>query len=170
MATSVPLNAQHVLDLLPPYPIVLVTVGANIITINQIAYLTFSPLRLGIGVARTRYTYELLKEHGAFVVNVPGPDLLEAVKLCGSVSGREFDKFSRAGLTQRPSEEVPVPGIDECGGWIECRVERHIDFEERTWFVGLVVAAQRRVEHQGMEALMCGRGVYALPGDVIAPR
>jgi hypothetical protein len=31
MATPLPLNAQHVLDLLPPYPIVLVTVGAHVV-------------------------------------------------------------------------------------------------------------------------------------------
>jgi flavin reductase (DIM6/NTAB) family NADH-FMN oxidoreductase RutF len=65
---------------------------------------------------------------------------------------------------------VQVPGIAECGAWIECYVEREIDFEERTWFVGPVVAAQRRVEHQGMQALMCGRAAYAVAGAVIAPR
>jgi flavin reductase (DIM6/NTAB) family NADH-FMN oxidoreductase RutF len=166
----VSLNPQRVLSLLPPYPIVLVTTGANIITINQLAYFTFSPLRLGIAVAHTRYTYELLKEEQVFVVNVPGTSLLDAVRFCGSVSGRDGDKFARAGLTQQFSAIVPAPGIAECGAWIECRVEREIDFEERTWFVGPVVAARHREGHEGMQALMCGREAYLLPGAVGAPR
>ncbi len=170
MAISVPLNPQPVLSLLPPYPIVLVTTGANIITINQVAYFTFSPLRVGIGVAHTRYTYGLLKKTWAFVINVPGADLLEAVRLCGSVSGRDGDKFARAGLTQQHSDLVPAPGIAECGAWIECRVDREIDFEERTWFVGPVVAARRREGHEGGQALMCGREAYTIPGPVVGPR
>jgi flavin reductase (DIM6/NTAB) family NADH-FMN oxidoreductase RutF len=167
---SVPVNPQHVLSLLPPYPIVLVTTGANIITINQVAYFTFSPLRLGIGVAHTRHSYGLLKEERAFVVNVPGADLVATIKLCGSVSGRDGDKFVRAGLTRQASAVVAAPGVAECGAWIECRIEREIEFEERTWFVGPVVAARRQQGHQGMEALMCSREAYVLPGVVVAPR
>ena len=55
------LMAKDVLALLPPYPIVLVSTQTNIITINQVMYFTFSPLRIGIAVAHTRYTYGLLR-------------------------------------------------------------------------------------------------------------
>jgi flavin reductase (DIM6/NTAB) family NADH-FMN oxidoreductase RutF len=169
---EVPVRTTPVLNLLPPYPIVLVSTRTNIITINQIEYFTFSPLRIGIAVAHARYTYELLKEERVFVVNVPGARLVDEVKLCGAVSGREGDKFELAGLTPQPFErdDVAAVGIAECEAQIACRVEREIDFENRTWFVGPVVAARSRPDHTSTAALMCGREAYYLPGEAVSPR
>ena len=173
--TDIPVQTKTVLSLLPPYPIVLVSTRTNIITINQIEYFTFSPLRIGIAVAHVRYTYERLKEEQAFVVNVPGAHLVDEVKLCGSISGRDGDKFERAGLTPQSFEDgdltdFPAVGIAECGAQIACRVEREIVFEHRTWFVGPVVAARSRPDHTGTTALMCGREAYSLPGETVSPR
>jgi flavin reductase (DIM6/NTAB) family NADH-FMN oxidoreductase RutF len=168
--TSVPLHPKTVLALLPPYPIMLVSTRTNIITINQVAYFTFAPLRMGIAVAHTRHTYGLLKEEQAFVINVPGAELVEAVKFCGAISGRDSDKFAAAGLTPLASLEIDAAGIAECGAQIECRVEQELVFEKRTWFIGPVAAARRQESHRGAEAMMCGREAYSLPGAVIAPR
>ena len=82
-----PIDPQQwgqVLQTLPPFPIVLVTTRTNAITIGQIEYFTFSPLRLGIAIAHQRHTYGLLKDECEFVVNVPDASLVEAVKICGS--------------------------------------------------------------------------------------
>jgi len=166
----VPPDANGVLELLPPFPIVLVTTRTNIITIGQIEYFTFSPLRLGIAVAHARHTYRLLKEEREFVMNVPDAGLLDAVKICGSVSGRDRDKFQAAGLTPEESAEVKAVSLHECGAHVECRVEREIEFEDRTWFVGRVVAARRRAGHRGTDALLCGRTQYSRVGPAIAPR
>jgi flavin reductase (DIM6/NTAB) family NADH-FMN oxidoreductase RutF len=159
-----------VLDLLPPYPIVLMTTRSNVITVNQVAYFTFRPLRLGVAIAHVRHTYGLLVAEGEFVVNVPDASLIAAVKFCGSHSGREGEKFRAAGLTPVPSSQVQAVGIAECGARIECRVVRRFEFEHRDWFVGEVVAARKRESHLGAKALMCGRHHYLLPGDVVEPR
>ncbi len=164
------LAPKSVLALLPPYPIVLVSTRTNIITINQVAYFTFKPLRLGIAVAHTRYTYALLKEEQGFVVNIPNAGLVEAVKFCGSHSGRNGDKFAAAGLTPVPSHKVDALSIAECPAHIECQVERELDFEHRTWFIGSVVAARVREGHKGTNALLCGREAYRVPGNVVSPR
>lgn len=165
-----PQSPTDVLDLLPPYPIVLVTTRNNVITVNQVAYLTFRPLRIGVGIAHIRHTYGLLKAEGEFVVNVPDASLIAAVKLCGARSGREGDKFQAARLTPMPSSQVQSVSIAECSARIECRVVRRIAFEQRDWFIGEVVAAQKREGHLGTEALMCGRHHYLIPGDIVSPR
>lgn len=170
MSELVDLNPKSVLSLLPPYPIVLVTVGTNIITINQVAYFTFSPLRMGVAIAHSRYSYGLLRDAGKFVINVPDASLVDAVKLCGSISGRDGDKYAPAGLTPVPAREVDALTIVECGARIECRVDREIDFEHRTWFVGPTVAVYRREGFTGSQALLCGREAYSLLGEVVAPR
>ena len=163
-------DSRSVLELFPPFPIVLVTTRENVITINQVAYLTFSPLRIGIGVAHARYTYSLLKKEGEFVVNIPDASLVDEVKLCGSLSGRNQDKFEAAGLKRRESSQVCAAGIVECAAQIECRVTNEIPFEKRTWFVGDVVAAWKRKDHDPRKALMCDRYEYAVPGVRVAER
>ena len=163
-------NTVDVLDLLPPFPIVLVSTRDNIITVNQIHYLTFRPLRIGVAIAHSRHTYDLLRDEGEFVVNVPDKSLIEAVKWCGSVSGRDVIKFAPDRLTPLALETVAAMGIAESPAQIACRVSRELAFEHRTWFIGDVVAAQKRPAFSGQEALCCGRHDYRLPGDLVSPR
>jgi len=104
------------------------------------------------------------------VVNVATAELLPAVRTCGSVSGRDCDKFDAAGLTREPSTVVSAVSVGECGAHIECIVKKEIAFEERTWFVGEVVAARMVPGHRGSDALLCGRNHYVLPGGIVGSR
>ena len=164
------IDSTRVLELFPPFPIVLVTTRSNIITVNQVEYFTFTPVRIGIGIAHRRYTYSLLKREGEFVINVPDASLIRAVKMCGEVSGRKGSKAELAGLSVEPSCEVGAVSIGQCRANIECRVERIIDFEERSWFVGRVVAARRDSAYDAESALLCGRHAYRVPGEIVADR
>lgn len=168
--TIAPTGTRGILELLPPFPIVLVSTRTNVLTVGQVMYFTLTPLRIGIAVAHRRHSHGLLKAEREFVVNVPDASLVEAVRLCGSLSGKVGDKFSAAGLTPEPSQCVGAVCVRECGAHVECRVEREVEFEDRTWFVGAVVAARRRPDHRGEACLLCGRSDYRLPGDVVAPR
>jgi flavin reductase (DIM6/NTAB) family NADH-FMN oxidoreductase RutF len=148
----------------------LVTTRSNVITVNQVEYFTFRPLRLGVAIAHSRHTYSLLRGEREFVVNVPDASLVEAVKICGALSGRDGDKFSATGLDPEPSTCVQAVSIRQCGAHIECCVDRVISFENRDWFIGEVVAARVREGHLGTAALLCSRYQYMAPGDVVAPR
>ena len=72
-------------------------------------------------VRPSRYTYSRLEQTGEFTVNVPPPELTAAVSLCGTVSGRDADKFKEAGLTPVPGRQVRPPIIAECVVHYECR-------------------------------------------------
>ena len=73
-------------------------------------------------VRPSRYTYSRLEEVGEFTVNVPPRELAAAVNLCGTVSGRDRDKFQEAGLTWTRARQVRPPIIAECVVHYECRV------------------------------------------------
>jgi len=73
-------------------------------------------------VRPSRYTYTLMEETGEFTVNVVPPELKEAATYCGTVSGRDHDKFKDKGLTQIPSLKVKPPIIKEGILHFECRV------------------------------------------------
>lgn len=46
-----------------------------------------------------RYTYEFMEKGDYFTLSFLGEEWREALKLCGSKSGREVDKFRETGLT-----------------------------------------------------------------------
>ncbi len=73
-------------------------------------------------VRPSRYTYSRLEAVGEFTVNVPPRELAAAVNLCGTVSGRDRDKFKEAGLTSIPSRQVRPPIVAECVVHYECRI------------------------------------------------
>ena len=74
-----------------------------------------------------RFTYKLLEEVPAFTVNVPPPELAEAVKHCGTVSGATHDKFREMNLDAVKSREVAPPIIGQCVIHYECRIVHRCD-------------------------------------------
>jgi flavin reductase (DIM6/NTAB) family NADH-FMN oxidoreductase RutF len=55
------------------------------------------------------------------------PQLKEVVQYCGTVSGRDYDKFKEKQLTAIPSKKVKTPIIKECILHFECRVVNKSD-------------------------------------------
>jgi len=72
-------------------------------------------------VRPSRHTYGRLEQVSDFTVNVPPRELSAAMSYCGTVSGRNYDKFQEAHLTPIPSREVRSPIIKECVVHYECR-------------------------------------------------
>ncbi len=73
-------------------------------------------------VRPSRHTYKLIEETGEFTVNTVPPQLKEVVQYCGTVSGRDHNKFKEKQLTAIPSKKVKPPIIKECFLHFECRV------------------------------------------------
>ncbi|MDI3502349.1 MAG: hypothetical protein PWR13_900 [Archaeoglobi archaeon] len=132
--------------LLYPKSVVLVTSKAgekeNVLSVAWHMPTSHEPPLVLISIAFHRFSHELIKKGGEFVINVPPKELLPAVELCGSVSGRSIDKFEKAGLTKIPSKKVSPPSIKECIAHVECRVVDSFITGDHEVFVGEVVYAQ----------------------------
>ena len=113
----------------------------NIIAITFIAPVTTDPNCVMISVSPKRYSYDMIKNSGEFVVNIPGPELLYETQFTGRKSGRDVDKFKETGLTAVPAQAVKAPLIDECWGHVECKVIKTVDVGVHTLFIGEIVAA-----------------------------
>lgn len=83
-------------------------------------------------VRPSRYTYELIERAGDFTVNVPPAGLEKACVHCGTVSGRDHDKFAELKLTAEPGRQVSAPVIAECVINYECRVVHKNDLDPST--------------------------------------
>jgi len=70
----------------------------------------------------SRFTYGFVEETGDFTVNIPPRELRETASFCGSVSGRDHDKFKERGLTPISGKNVKSPMIGECILHYECKV------------------------------------------------
>jgi flavin reductase (DIM6/NTAB) family NADH-FMN oxidoreductase RutF len=124
-------------------PCVLITSGDgkknNVAPIAWSTPINDSPALVGIALADSHYTTELILKSGEFVVNVPDVSLLPALKIAGGVSGRKANKFEKAGITPLNGVKTRVPHIKECIGFIECKVIDKSKYDGVTFFVGKVV-------------------------------
>lgn len=156
---------------IPHFPTVLVGTGtgsdSNLITAAMIHVFSIDPPMLGVGIAPERHSFELLKEHDEFTVNVPDEEMLQKVKDCGSISGREVDKFDEFDLTREQGGKVLVPTVKECGLTFECEVEKTIEAGDHHWFIGKVVGAEKSADFERTKGVLYWGGEFRTPGELI---
>ena len=110
-----------------PIPAVMVSCGtmekSNIITIAWTGIINTNPAIVYISVRPNRFSYELIKKQGEFVINLTNKDLVFATDWCGVKSGAEFDKFKEMNLTKEKGKFVKCPLIKESPVSVECKVK-----------------------------------------------
>ena len=114
-----------------PIPAVMVTSGdmehSNIMTVAWTGILNTNPAIVYISVRPERYSYNLIKETGEFVINLTTEKLAFATDWRGVRSGKDYDKFKEMHLTKEKANHVKCPIIKESPVAIECKV---IDIKE----------------------------------------
>ena len=74
-------------------------------------------------VRYSRYTYDLLVRAKDYTINVPAFNTMkEALKIAGTESGRDSDKFEKAGLVVKDSRKVESPILADCQLQYECKM------------------------------------------------
>lgn len=130
--------------LLNPEPPVLVSCGsmeaANLITIGWTGTICTQPSMVSISVRPERYSYQLIKDSGEFVINLPTRKLVRAVDWCGVKSGRDYDKFAEMKLTPLPASMVSCPILAESPVNLECQVTQVIPLGSHDLFLAKVTA------------------------------
>ncbi len=113
----------------------------NIITIAWAMPTSIDPPLVAISVSPKRHSHTLIQESLEFVINIPTLEQLQATYACGSLTGRSFDKFKKAGLTPIPARRVKAPAIRECIAHLECAVKDQFTTGDHTVFVGRIIEA-----------------------------
>ena len=116
-------------NMLYPLPAVMVSVtdgegNDNIITIAWAGTVCTNPPMVSISVRPSRYSYEMIRKTGEFVINLTTEKLAYATDYCGVRSGRDVDKFKEMKLTKEKADFVKAPMIGESPVSIECRVKQ----------------------------------------------
>ena len=131
-------------NMLYPVPAVMVSCARpgekpNIITVAWAGTVCSAPAMLSISVRKERYSYDIIKETGEFVVNLVTKDLVFATDYCGVKSGRDVDKFKETRLTPQASRYVKAPGVEESPVNIECKVVEVKELGSHDMFIAKVM-------------------------------
>lgn len=134
-------------NMLYPVPAVMVSCKRegerpNIITVAWAGTVNTNPPMVSISVRPERYSYNIIKETGEFVINLVTKELVYATDFCGVRSGKDADKFSEMKLHETESKEIKAPGIAESPVNIECRVVSEQPLGSHTLFLAKVVNVQ----------------------------
>ncbi len=153
---------------LPSFPVVLVTVDKNIMVAGAFHFYSFKPPSVMVGIKPEKYTYELITEKREFSINIPTKNQLDMIHICGTVSGRNEDKYQKSGLTPRKGNKINSCIIEECPVSLECQMVHEIDYEgSHKWFVGEIKEVHIDENYTRDDALMFWIGQFRTVGQII---
>ena len=127
-----------------PVPPALVSCGTmqkpNVMTAAWTGIICSEPTLVYVSIRPSRFSNELIRKSGEFVINVPTVELAKAVDLCGVKSGRNVDKFKLAGLTAEKCSLISAPQIAQSPISLECKVKEITSYGTHDMFLAEVVA------------------------------
>ena len=139
-----------------PLPVVMVSCGnmerSNIITVAWTGIMNTDPAMVYISVRPTRYSYNIIKESGEFVINLTTENLAYATDWCGVKTGAQVDKFKEMNLTKEPAKFVKCPMIKESPVSVECKVKEIKELGTHHMFVAEVLginADEKYIDEKG---------------------
>ena len=165
-----------------PLPAVLVSVGAteeeyNLFTVAWTGTVCTNPPMCYISVRPERYSYEIIRRTGEFVINLTTSRLARATDWCGVRSGRDYNKFREMGLTPIPATQVAAPVVAESPVSIECRVRQIVPLGSHDMFIAdvenvlvdeeYIDPESGKFDLQRADLIAYSHGEYFRLGDVI---
>lgn len=134
-------------NMLYPVPAVMVSCRSsegknNILTIAWTGTVCSDPPMVSISVRKSRYSHDIIRDTGEFVINLTNENLVRAADFCGVRSGRDFDKFAECHLTPGEGRTVNAPVIMESPVNIECKVTQMLELGSHDMFLAEVTCVQ----------------------------
>ena len=99
--------------------------------------------RVAVQIYKSNFTHDQVYRSGVLGVNFLRRDQLHLIPAFGLVSGRDKDKLS--GIAHYPGD-TGCPVLEDCWGYLDCRVVNAMDGGDMTCFLAEVVAGECRNE------------------------
>ncbi len=130
--------------LIAPLPPAMISCGtmeaSNIITVAWTGILNTVPPKTYISVRSRRYSYNIIKESGEFVINLTTEELIRAADFCGMYTGAKVDKFAKCNLTKEEVSGFSCPMIAESPLSLACRVTDIVPLGSHDMFMADIVS------------------------------
>lgn len=131
--------------ILYPIPVVMITCGEydkgekNILTVSWTGTINTEPPMAYISVRPGRYSYDIIKRTGEFVINITTKELAFQTDYCGTNSGKNIDKFKELGITAEKASSLNCAVIKESPINIECKVKNIVELGTHHMFISDIV-------------------------------
>ena len=129
--------------LIAPVPPTMVTSSFegkdNVFTVAWTGVLNTQPPKTYISVRPERYSYELIKNSGEFVINLTTRDMVRAADWCGTYTGRKVDKFQKHNLEKVKAQHVSAPILAQSPLALECKVCDIVEMGTHHMFIADIV-------------------------------
>lgn len=102
---------------------------------------SFKSPMLAVALSKSGYTHKLIKESKEFVIAVPNKELEKELLFFGETHGDQVDKFKETGIETERSKFIRSPLIKNATINFECKLEKEVDIENNTIFIGKVLAS-----------------------------
>ncbi len=112
--------------------------GYNIITVEWFTRTSIQPPMFAISIGHNRFTYECLEENRFFNLVFPSTEQKDLLKLCGSQSGRDLDKFAEGNVKHIPGKLNKLPVLIDAIVNMECNIVSQIRSGDHTVYIGQV--------------------------------
>lgn len=167
--------------LLAPVPAVMVSCGEkgqtpNIITIAWAGTVCSEPPMCSVSVRKERYSYDIIKKTGEFIINLCGQKQMQAMDFCGVRSGRDTDKFAACGLTPVAVPGFDAPAVGECPIYLACKVKSVQELGSHDLFLGEITQmgvkpglmdASGKIDFSRADLVAYNHGVYYALGEAL---
>lgn len=111
----------------------------NPITLGWSMIASHNPPMMAIGVGKTRYSLEAIRQAGEFVVAFPSEHQADEAMLFGTKSGRDTDKLSEADAAIEPAESIDCVLLSDAVANFECKLIGELETGDHVVFAGEVV-------------------------------
>lgn len=108
----------------------------NALAVGVASVASIDPVMVMIGIIPSRFSYDMVKDTGKFVVNIPTKEFSEKYMYLGTVSGRDEDKLASINTTDADIIDAPI--LTDCPVNIECSVVDSIQPGSHELFIGKV--------------------------------
>lgn len=164
--------------MLSPVPAVMVSCRGvqpgdkpNIVTIAWAGTVNSNPPMVSISVQKKRFSYEMIRDSGEFVVNLVDEAHCKALDYCGVKSGRDVDKFAAMHLTAAPAAKLGTVLLEESPVNLECKVTQVIPLGSHDLFLAECVAVdvdEKLLDENGKLCLNKAKLIVYSHGDYLA--
>ena len=129
--------------LLAPVPPTMVTSAyggkKNVFTVAWTGVLNTQSPKTYISVRPERYSHELIKNSGEFVINLTTASMVKNADRCGTYSGRNVDKFKKYSIETVESDKVSAPILKDSPVALECKVTDVVSLGTHDMFIADIV-------------------------------
>lgn len=132
----------------------------NPITLGWTMLTSHEPPMIAVSVGLTRYSLEVIRGAGEFVVCFPSSTMTAEALAFGTKSGRDVDKLATSGVKTQPATAIDGVLLSDAVANFECRLLSELQTGDHVIFVGQVIAA-----HANQDATL--RRLYSLGHDLL---